>query len=52
MSWNYICVFIELFNRKVIGYSAGSNKTALLIKQAFQTVNGNLKDIQIFHRDP
>lgn len=51
MSWNYICVLIDLFNREIIGYSAGPNKTALLVKQAFQTVNGSLKDIQIFHTD-
>ena len=51
MSWNCICVLIDLFNREIIGYSAGPNKTALLVKQAFQTVNGNLKDIQIFHTD-
>ncbi|WP_110952830.1 IS3 family transposase [Anaerosinus massiliensis] len=51
MSWNYICVLIDLFNREIIGYSAGRNKTADLVKQAFQTVRGNLKDIQIFHTD-
>jgi putative transposase len=51
MSWNYICVLIDLFNREIIGYSAGPNKSALLVKQAFQTINGSLKDIQIFHTD-
>lgn len=51
MSWNYICVLIDLFNREIIGYSAGPNKTASLVKQEFQTVKGNLKDIQIFHTD-
>ena len=51
MSWNCICVLIDFFNREIIGYSAGPNKTALLVKQAFQTVNGNLKDIQIFYTD-
>ncbi len=51
MSWNYICVLIDLFNREIIGYSAGTNKTASLVKQAFQTIKGNLKDIQIFHTD-
>ena len=51
MSWNYICVLVDLFNREIIGYSAGANKTANLVKAAFQTVSGNLKDIQIFHTD-
>ena len=51
MSWNYICVLVDLFNREIIGYSAGRNKTADLVKQAFQSVKENLKDIQIFHTD-
>lgn len=51
MSWNYICVLVDLFNREIIGYSTGRNKTADLIKQAFQSIKGNLKDIQIFHTD-
>ena len=50
-NWNYICVLIDLFNREIIGYSAGLHKTASLVKQAFQTVSGNLKDIHIFHTD-
>lgn len=51
MSWNYICVLVDLFNREIIGYSAGPHKTAQLVKQAFMTVNGNLKNIHIFHTD-
>ena len=49
--WNYICVLIDLFNREIIGYSAGKHKTAELVKQAFMTVKGNLSDIHIFHTD-
>lgn len=48
-SWNYICVLVHLFNRETIGCSAGKNKTAELVKQAFQSVKGNLKEIRIFH---
>ena len=51
MKWNYICVLVDLFNREIIGYSAGSYKTAELVKEAFMTVNGNLKNIHIFHTD-
>lgn len=51
MKWNYICVLIDLFNREIIGFSTGLNKIANLVKQAFQTVPGNLKDIRIFHTD-
>lgn len=50
-SWNYICVLIDLFNREIIGYNAGCNKNAELVKTAFQTISGNLEDIQIFHTD-
>jgi putative transposase len=51
MSWNYICVLVDLFNREIIGYSAGPHKTSQLVKQAFMTVNGDLKNIHIFHTD-
>lgn len=50
-AWNYICVFIDLFNREIIGYSAGKNKTAELVKQAFMSIKGNLGHIQFFHTD-
>ena len=51
MSWNYICVLVDLFNREIIGYSVGRNKTANLVFQAFATVNIDLNKIQIFHTD-
>ena len=51
MNWNYICVLVELFNREIIGYSAGPHKTAKLVKQAFMTVSGSLEKINIFHTD-
>lgn len=51
MNWNYICILVDLFNREIIGYSAGPHKTASLVKQAFMTVKGNLKNIHIFHTD-
>lgn len=51
MSWNYICLLIDLFNREIIGYSAGRNKDAKLVIQAFSKVETNLKNINIFHTD-
>lgn len=51
MSWNYICVLIDHFNREIIGYSAGRNKDAKLVIQAFSKVKTNLKNINIFHTD-
>ena len=50
-SWNYICVLIDLFNREIIGYSAGRNKGAALVAKAFATVRVNLGKIKVFHTD-
>ena len=44
-NWNYICVLIDLFNREIIGYSAGANKDANLVMQAFLKVKMNLKEM-------
>ncbi len=49
--WHYVCVLIDLFNREIIGYSAGPNKDAALISRAFATVQGDLRQIQWFHTD-
>ena len=48
---NYICVLIGLFNREIIGYSAGRNKYAALVAKAFARVNANLATINLFHTD-
>ncbi|CAH1218984.1 IS3 family transposase IS655 [Paenibacillus auburnensis] len=29
--WHYICVLIDLFNREIVGHSAGPNKDAALV---------------------
>lgn len=50
-NWHYICVLIDLFNREIIGYSAGRNKDAELVKAAFYSTNVNLSTISIFHTD-
>ncbi len=49
--WHYICVLIDLFNRELIGHSAGPHKDAALISRAFATVQGDLRHIQWFHTD-
>lgn len=51
ISWHYICVLVDLFNREIIGYSAGKNKNAQLVSKAFSKVDVNLENIQIFHTD-
>ena len=49
--WNYICVLVDLFNREIIGYSAGKNKDSNLVIQAFSKATINLRQIQLFHTD-
>jgi transposase InsO family protein len=49
--WHYICILVDLFNREIIGHSAGPNKDAALISRAFATVQGDLRQIQWFHTD-
>jgi putative transposase len=49
--WAYICILLELGSREIIGQSAGPNKNAKLVYQAFSAVKGNLSDIQLFHTD-
>ena len=49
--WNYISVLVDLFNREIIGYSAGEHKTAELVKEAFQNAEGSLENICLFHTD-
>jgi Transposase and inactivated derivatives len=50
-TWHYICVLLVLSNREIIGYSAGADKTAKLVKQAFLKVDVSLETIKIFHTD-
>ena len=49
--WNYVCVLIDLYNREIIGFSAGPHKNAALIYEAFATITGDLNHIQMFHTD-
>lgn len=49
--WNYICILVDLYNREIIGYSAGAHKTAALVQEAFRSVRESLYNIQLFHTD-
>lgn len=49
--WHYICVLVDLYNREIIGYSSGPNKTATLVQRAFASVPYNLENINLFHTD-
>ncbi|KJB84790.1 transposase, partial [Paenibacillus sp. E194] len=44
-------MFIDLFNREIIGFSAGANKDAELVVRAFASVQGDIRQIQLFHTD-
>ena len=32
--WNYICLFIDIFNKQIVGYSVGRKKNAELVYKA------------------
>jgi len=49
--WNYICILLDLFNREIVGFSAGEHKDAQLVYKAISTVKTNLYNFQIFHTD-
>jgi transposase InsO family protein len=49
--WFYICVLIDLFNREIVGHSAGQNKDAKLVRQAFMKASIPLNKIKLFHTD-
>lgn len=49
--WHYVCLFVDIFNQGIIGYSAGKNKTASLVYKALASIQRNLNKIQLFHTD-
>ncbi|AIM16732.1 transposase [Bacillus sp. X1(2014)] len=49
--WHYICLFVDLYNREIIGHSAGPHKNAGLVYQALSTIKADLRQIQLFHTD-
>lgn len=49
--WKYICLFIDLFNREIIGQSVGTYKTADLVYEALASINRDLRSIRLFHTD-
>ena len=49
--WHYVCVFVDLFNREIVGFSTGPNKDAMLVYRAFSSIKVDPRNIQIFHTD-
>ena len=35
-SWNYVCLLVDLYNREIVGHSAGPRKDARLVKSALR----------------
>lgn len=49
--WCYICTVVDLFNREVVAYSVGENKTTNLILDAFSTIKYDLRKTKYLHTD-
>ena len=50
-TWHYICLIVDLWNREIVGFSAGRNKTAKLVYKAFESITYSLNRINVFHTD-
>ena len=49
--WHYICLLLDLYNRKIIGSAIGRQKDAKLVRTAFYGVQADLRRIAVFHTD-
>ncbi len=49
--WNYVCLMLDLYNRVIVGYSAGVHKDARLVYEAFSSIKHDLSKVKIFHTD-
>ena len=49
--WHYVCLILDLYNREIICFSSGPNKSAELVKEAFQRIPYALNKIELFHTD-
>ena len=49
--WNYVCFLIDLYNREIVGWSAGAEKDAALVQRAFDSVRYPLGNVKMFHTD-
>ncbi len=49
--WNYVYLILDLHNKEIIGFSAGTRKDALLVYESFAKIQSDLSNISIFHTD-
>lgn len=40
--WHYVCLFVDLFNREILGFSIGPRKTAALVYKAIASISVRL----------
>lgn len=50
-TWHYVCLFVDLFNREIIGCSSGPNKSKELVYKAIASISQRLDRIKMFHTD-
>jgi len=43
--WCFVCLIIDLFNREIIGYSAGRHKDALIVEKAIKSIKYDLNKV-------
>jgi len=49
--WHYLCLLLDLCDRKIIGSAVGRVKDARLVRKAFYGIQADLRRINIFHTD-
>jgi transposase InsO family protein len=49
--WSYVCLVLDLFNREIVGYSCGYQKTAELVDEAFGSTGYDMSQVEILHTD-
>lgn len=49
--WLYLCTLLDLCGRSIIGYAVDYQRNANLVRAAFYSVQGDLRNIDIFHYD-
>jgi len=49
--WHYICLIVDISARDIIGFAAGRNKDAKLVRKAIYRADVDLRGIDIFHTD-
>ena len=50
-TWHYTCLILDLYNREIVGWAVGPNKTADLVLQSILSIPFDLRQVDIFHTD-